>query len=66
MSIHVSDPLIYRIVVSALSIALLLIVAGSIYLGVLGANIPDALLAFGGVVVGALAGLLAPSPIHQS
>ncbi len=63
---HNNDIWIYRIVVSALSFALLSAIGGCIYLGAIRLDIPDALLTLGGVVTGALAGLLAPSPPQSS
>lgn len=60
------DPWIYRIVVSSLSLVVLLVVIGVIYLTVeatsTAPNIPDVLTALGSAAIGALAGLLAPSP----
>jgi hypothetical protein len=58
-----ADKWIYRIVVSALGLAVLLAVSGGIYLA---ANkvtaIPEILIAIGSAAVGALAGLLVPTP----
>jgi hypothetical protein len=58
-----TDEWIYRIVVSALGLAVLLAVSGGIYLA---ANevtaIPEILIAIGSAAVGALAGLLTPTP----
>jgi hypothetical protein len=58
-----SDIGIYRIVVSALGLTVLLAVSGGIYLA---ANkvtpTPEILIALGSAAVGALAGLLAPTP----
>ncbi len=60
-----SDIGIYRIVVSALGLTVLLVVSGGIYLA---ANkvtpTPEILIALGSAAVGALAGLLAPT--HSS
>jgi hypothetical protein len=60
------DLLIYRIVVCVLGITVLATVFGGIYLATKAdaANIklPDAIVAIGSAAVGALAGLLAPSP----
>ena len=57
-----SDIGIYRIVVSALGLTVLLVVSGGIYLA---ANkvtpTPEILIALGSTAVGALAGLLAPT-----
>ena len=58
-----SDIGIYRIVVSALGLTVLLAVSGGIYLAVKpDTAIPDILVALGSAAVGALAGLLAPAP----
>ena len=60
------DKWIYRIVVTSLSLVVLVVVFGVIHLtvehttGTL--NIPDVLTALGSTALGALAGLLAPSP----
>lgn len=56
------DPLLYRMVVGALGLALLLMVAGGLVLSGLGREIPDGLIALGAASGGALGGLLAPSP----
>jgi len=58
-----SDPWVYRIVVISLGVS----VVGTIFGGFLlaftsGASIPEGLIALGSAAVGALAGLLAPSP----
>jgi len=57
-----SDVWIYRIVVGALALAILGSVAGAIVLALQDRAIPEVLLAIGSASVGALAGLLAPSP----
>jgi len=59
------DKWIYRIVVTALSMVVLVVVIGVIYLTHIGPDgkaIPDVLTALGSAAIGALAGLLAPSP----
>lgn len=60
---YVNDKAVYRIVVFALGLAILISLLGSIYLSN-GASteIPEILMALGSASVGALAGLLAPSP----
>ncbi len=63
----VSDRWTYRIVVGALGIVCTVAISGAIYLaatheGVGPPNIPDVLTALGSAAIGALAGLLAPSP----
>lgn len=57
-----NDVWIYRIVVGALGLAVLFAVLGAIILATVGKTIPDVLTALGSASVGALAGLLAPSP----
>jgi predicted permease len=56
------DAWIYRIVVLALGLTLLAAAAGGIWLSVIGKDTPQILTALGSAAVGALAGLLAPSP----
>jgi hypothetical protein len=63
----VSDKWVYRMVVFALGLVCGCAVLGTIYLtatwtGTTPVQIPDALTALGSAAVGALAGLLAPSP----
>jgi hypothetical protein len=61
-----TDVLIYRIVVSALSATVIIALLGAIVItltpGPTPRTIPDVLVALGSAAVGALAGLLAPSP----
>ncbi len=58
-----TDKWIYRIVVSVLGLTVLLVAIGGIYLAAKpNTAIPDILVALGSAAVGALAGLLAPSP----
>jgi hypothetical protein len=61
-----SDVWIYRIVVGALALAILGAVGGAIVLAMNGRPIPEVLLAIGSGAVGALAGLLAPSPAGRA
>jgi hypothetical protein len=65
-----TDVWIYRVVVGALGLTVLLTIAGSIYLTALGQGdgrkVPEVLVAIGSAAVGALAGLLAPSPTQKS
>jgi hypothetical protein len=56
------DPLLYRMVVGALALALLLTVLGGLILAGLGVEVPPAIIAVGAAAGGALGGLLAPSP----
>ena len=64
--VYISDVLIYRIVVTVLGATVLLTVVGGLGLAFLGSpnnyKIPPELIALGSAAVGALAGLLAPSP----
>ena len=59
-----TDKWIYRIVVLVLGAAILAVVAGTLVLKVIDSaiGIPDVLVAIGTGALGALAGLLAPSP----
>lgn len=57
-----TDVWIYRIVVLALGLAVLTALIGAITLTAFGKTIPDVLTALGSAALGALAGLLAPSP----
>jgi len=63
-----SDRWIYRVVVSVLSIVALLVVGSTVGL-MLAQNadvkVPDVLISLGSAAVGALAGLLAPSPVGR-
>lgn len=57
-----TDKWIYRFVVSALGLAILFAIVGAVVLSATGRTIPELLTALGSAAVGALAGLLAPSP----
>ena len=62
-----SDAWIYRLVVAALGLVVLIAISGSIFLTAKSSTayifqVPDAVIALGSAAVGALAGLLAPSP----
>ncbi|KZD24463.1 hypothetical protein [Tardiphaga robiniae] len=62
-----NDKWIYRTVVVILGVAVIATVFGGIYLAILAkadqsVKLPDAIVAIGSAAVGALAGLLAPSP----
>ena len=65
-----TDVWIYRLVVSALGLTVLLAVIGAIILTAMGDDdgrkVPEVLVALGSAAVGALAGLLAPSPGRKS
>lgn len=63
----VTDPWTYRIVVLALGLVCVSAIGGAIYLSAIASpggapKIPDVLTALGAAAIGALAGLLAPSP----
>jgi hypothetical protein len=57
-----SDVWIYRIIVLALAMTMLLVVLASFVLVLFDKSIPDVLVAIGTAALGAVAGLLAPSP----
>ncbi|RXZ44312.1 hypothetical protein EBB06_06975 [Crenobacter cavernae] len=59
-----TDVLLYRIVVSCLGAAMLIALIGAIALVVIDKETPDVLVAIGSAAIGALAGLLAPSPVR--
>jgi hypothetical protein len=61
-----TDRWIYRIVVSVLGLVVLAAIIGAILLGYQWITIPETLTALGSAAVGALAGLLAPSPAQQT
>jgi hypothetical protein len=60
-----SDAMIYRMVVAALGLTLMVAAIGVIALAFFEKAIPDSVVAFGSGCVGALAGLLAPSPVAR-
>lgn len=65
-----SDVWVYRMVVGALGLTVLIAITGSLYLRVISEAdyirvVPDVVLALGSAAVGALAGLLAPSPVNK-
>ncbi len=61
-----SDRWIFRLVVAFLGFAVLLTIIGGFYLSIKTAvTIPEGLIALGSAAVGALAGLLAPSPVGR-
>lgn len=59
-----TDAILYRIVVGSLGSAVLISLIGAIVLVAVGKEAPDVLVAIGSAAVGALAGLLAPSPVR--
>jgi len=61
-----TDRWIFRLVVTFLGVAVLLTIIGGFYLSIkTAATIPEGLIALGSAAVGALAGLLAPSPMSR-
>ena len=60
-----SDVWIYRMVVGALGLGVLVGMIGSIGLALAGKPIPEVIVAWGSGAIGALAGLLAPAPSNR-
>ncbi len=60
-----SDVLIYRIVVLALGLGVVVSILGALTLAFFGKPTPEVVTALGSACVGALAGLLAPSPARS-
>jgi|SRR5687767_8994480 len=64
---YVTDKWIYRMIVTILGIAIVIAGGGALWLAMRGDDpIPDILLTLGSAAVGALAGLLAPSPTQEA
>jgi len=61
-----TDVWIYRMVVAALGLVVLIAISGSIYLANTQSGVPDAVISLGSAAGGALAGLLAPSPAART
>jgi hypothetical protein len=57
-----TDVWIYRMVILILGAVILIAIIGGIFLSLEGKNIPESIVSIGSVAIGALAGLLAPSP----
>jgi hypothetical protein len=57
-----TDVWIYRMVVIILGVAIISTITGAIVLAFQGKNSPESIISLGSVALGALAGLLAPSP----
>jgi hypothetical protein len=58
-----SDKVVYRMVVAALGITVLCAIIGALVVAAIGkSNMPESVVALGSTALGALAGLLAPSP----
>lgn len=60
--VYERDKTVYRIAVSALSLAVVGTLGGAIWLGIRQFSVPDIVVAIGSGALGALAGLFAPSP----
>ncbi len=56
---------LFRMIIGALGLVALLAMIGAIILAMSGKAIPDLLTALGSAAIGALAGLLAPSPASK-
>lgn len=63
---YYGDVWVYRLIVGALGLLTLIAAVGGIMLVAGGKTAPDILVALGSAAVGALAGLLAPSPVGRS
>ncbi len=61
-----TDAWIYRIVVTVLGLGMLATIIAVCLLAAYDKKTPDGVIAIGSAAVGALAGLLAPSPVSQS
>jgi hypothetical protein len=61
----IADKWLYRTVVSTLGLVTIIAILGSIFLSATSVTIPDVLTALGSAAIGALAGLLAPSPSQK-
>lgn len=61
---YIGDKAVYRIVVLALAAVMLTAAVGAIFIGWNDKTMPESLVALGSAAVGALAGLLAPSPVR--
>jgi hypothetical protein len=57
-----TDPWIYRLVVGFLGTTILITMVGGVFLNQASTELPSGIIAIGSAAVGALAGLLAPSP----
>jgi hypothetical protein len=57
-----SDVWVYRMVVFSLGLTVLLALIGAVVIAIMGKTTPEVLVALGSAAIGALAGLLVPSP----
>lgn len=60
-----TDPWVYRAVVTTLSLTVIGCLVGTICLSIAGKENPDLLTGLGTGALGALAGVLAPTPLKQ-
>lgn len=60
-----TDVWVYRTVVLSLGLAVIITLIGAIGITLVGETTPDILIALGSAAVGALAGLLAPTPSEK-
>jgi hypothetical protein len=63
---QIPDTWVYRLVILTLGTVLIGVVAGGFAMAAYGKTIPEALVSIGSAALGALAGLLAPSPVTKS
>lgn len=59
------DKTLYRIAICVLGILAISAAGGSIWLAILGENMPEVLVSLGSAAVGALVGLFAPTPTSK-
>jgi hypothetical protein len=63
---QIPDTWVYRLVILTLGLAVLIVVVGGFaFAAKVGKDIPPALVSIGSAAVGALVGLLAPSPVSK-
>lgn len=61
----IADKWIYRGVIIVVGLVAIITVLGVVFLGIYKIDIPETLTALGSAAIGALAGLLAPSPVEK-
>jgi hypothetical protein len=64
--VPIPDTWVYRLLILILGVVVIGIVSGGFALAAGGKQIPEALVAIGSTALGALAGLLAPSPVAKN
>jgi len=62
---EVPDTFVYRATVVVLGVSVLTVVGSQLWLSLVDMDIPDGLIAIGSAAIGALAGLLAPTPASK-